>query len=585
MRHAALCAAAGAAFVLAPAARAVDVQYIGLPTIVVIYTDYVNAADGVEMHISPAEVELLQEEVGIAQRFLWRSSHLRCLMDPDWLVVSRPLTPEQIPHWGENACWLGFWSADGVHSVQQDLYDAGIVNGQYSVVLVLYAFANSANHWAMVGGGTYGPDVGCMGDASYVACPLAWGLEARWVVIHEYLHAVDALFYWTNPANPAYDSVMHSADNPITFPHVIDCGEHFNFLISATIPPTHWLWIAPHWADHRFAADADGDGVPDGGDLPLTEVTLGTSTANDDSDGDGLPDLDELLAAYYQAADPLGSDSDGDGALDGADAYPLVQFNDYLPRRAPALDGTVAPGEYVEVAQVNGTDPDLSAVLWATWYGDRLYVAAEVRDDQRSVAYDPGLSDHVQIRIDVEQDGWLLHGTGNYQLCVIPDGRPNQCYAHLYAVYHDPGNPDSHDLAVTGLQRWYTKWSGGYTVEIGIPAALCPGLTMGPAARVRFSCGVHDADEWGSWTTWNFFSGHTGDRWAFVELVPAPRTGDSNCDGYVGFADIDPFVAALAGPAVYGALMPDCDWRAADCNGDGLVTFGDIDPFVALIGS
>jgi hypothetical protein len=67
----------------------------------------------------------------------------------------------------------------------------------------------------------------------------------------------------------------------------------------------------------------------------------------------------------------------------------------------------------------------------------------------------------------------------------------------------------------------------------------------------------------------------------FAALRP---TGDCNCDGDVTWRDIDPFVDALAGPAVYGARHPTCHWLLADCDGDGAVTWRDIDPFVSLLG-
>ena len=61
--------------------------------------------------------------------------------------------------------------------------------------------------------------------------------------------------------------------------------------------------------------------------------------------------------------------------------------------------------------------------------------------------------------------------------------------------------------------------------------------------------------------------------------------GDMNCDGRVTFADIDPFVQALAGESAWIQNSPGCPWLDADCNRDGRVTFADIDPFVALIGT
>ena len=59
--------------------------------------------------------------------------------------------------------------------------------------------------------------------------------------------------------------------------------------------------------------------------------------------------------------------------------------------------------------------------------------------------------------------------------------------------------------------------------------------------------------------------------------------GDVNCDGRVTFADIDLFVAALAGESAW--THAPCPWLNADCNGDSHVTFADIDPFVARIGT
>jgi carboxypeptidase A4 len=59
--------------------------------------------------------------------------------------------------------------------------------------------------------------------------------------------------------------------------------------------------------------------------------------------------------------------------------------------------------------------------------------------------------------------------------------------------------------------------------------------------------------------------------------------GDLNCDGTIGFGDINPFVLALTNPAGYATAYPNCDINLADINGDGTVGFGDINPFVALL--
>ncbi len=60
--------------------------------------------------------------------------------------------------------------------------------------------------------------------------------------------------------------------------------------------------------------------------------------------------------------------------------------------------------------------------------------------------------------------------------------------------------------------------------------------------------------------------------------------GDMNCNGVVGFDDINPFVTALVeGEAGYNAQYPGCNWYNADINQNGVVGFDDINPFVALL--
>jgi hypothetical protein len=59
--------------------------------------------------------------------------------------------------------------------------------------------------------------------------------------------------------------------------------------------------------------------------------------------------------------------------------------------------------------------------------------------------------------------------------------------------------------------------------------------------------------------------------------------GDVNCDGSVGFDDVNPFVLVLSNPGAFQQRYPDCYLDRADINGDGSVDFDDISPFVALL--
>ena len=68
-----------------------------------------------------------------------------------------------------------------------------------------------------------------------------------------------------------------------------------------------------------------------------------------------------------------------------------------------------------------------------------------------------------------------------------------------------------------------------------------------------------------------------------IALTPFTLPGDMNCDGVVGFSDINPFVLALTNPTLYASTFPDCTIMNGDINGDGQVGFGDINPFVALL--
>lgn len=58
---------------------------------------------------------------------------------------------------------------------------------------------------------------------------------------------------------------------------------------------------------------------------------------------------------------------------------------------------------------------------------------------------------------------------------------------------------------------------------------------------------------------------------------PRGIKGDINCDGVVGFGDIEAFIVALTSDP-WG-----CYWSNADVNCDGLVDFGDINPFVLAL--
>ncbi len=65
---------------------------------------------------------------------------------------------------------------------------------------------------------------------------------------------------------------------------------------------------------------------------------------------------------------------------------------------------------------------------------------------------------------------------------------------------------------------------------------------------------------------------------------PVPCLGDLNCDGEIGFGDINPFVDYLVDYATWEASNPGCDPKNGDINDDDdYPSFGDINPFVDIL--
>ena len=67
-------------------------------------------------------------------------------------------------------------------------------------------------------------------------------------------------------------------------------------------------------------------------------------------------------------------------------------------------------------------------------------------------------------------------------------------------------------------------------------------------------------------------------------VAPLWQRGDTNCDGIVNYADINPFVLALGGGRPgYEAQFPYCWFFNADASNDNVVNYADINAFVILL--
>ncbi len=131
---------------------------------------------------------------------------------------------------------------------------------------------------------------------------------------------------------------------------------------------------------------------------------------------------------------------------------------------------------------------------------------------------------------------------------------------------------------------WSTIWSNGddsitdaswRDVQIDI-ADIADGR---PQVFIRWGHQIGDFGAY-AYSGWNI-----DDVQISVEGAFATQRGDVDCSGTIDFQDISAFVTALAGPAVYDSLLPDCDYYLADMNDDARVDFFDIDPFILRISS
>ncbi len=232
-------------------------------------------------------------------------------------------------------------------------------------------------------------------------------------------------------------------------------------------------------------------------------------------------------------------------------------------------------------AMLNGYGADRNVVVWS-WCGQAdtspeniqtyLNLMAQLRADYPAVKF-VYMTGHLvgsgaegnlnqrnnQIRAGVQASGGVL-----FDFADLESYDPNGLWVlPLYAN-------DNCDYWVGGVQHnWASEWCAAHP---GDP--LCASCDC--AHSQPLNCNRKARAFW--WMLARIAG------WPGPE-TPTACTGDTNCDRRVTFADIDPFVEALAGESAWNQNHPGCPWLNADCNGSGTVTFADIDPFVAVIGT
>lgn len=462
---------------------------------------------------SQSEIDVLLEEVSEAEVFFFRHSNLHLDLVIETVVVDRYLSLDQF--WllyPPGGYWLPQWSMNGVNSVEQDLYDLGYQDGDLSGIFVWYAWANTSEVYAALGGGTYG--VGAiLGTASYSSVPLCWDPDTNdWYFLHEFHHQIDSMFdAWGYPEYP-------HADMPGAYYGGYDDGYSFNAWILNSWLEENWYGLQAPWGFPALVLDHDEDALPDSGQcIPLTEMLLQGNAYITDTDGDDLNDGDEAAAGLFAASDLNNPDTDSDGLQDGDDLYPLDAVVPEIFYGVPQLDGTIGPEEWGPIIDYPGSS-DLSAQFYGLWDDLWLYFAVHVEDDTVSTPWaEPWWDDALYLRLDAMNDGFLAHGQDNYDLWAAPRGSSNQPTFSVVIVMPD-GSFNEELVLESDLIGCYTRTAADYTLEIGIPTNVETGLYLYPAIEMGLQVEICDYDTYPGWPHTSLFT-------QFIDFTLSAQTG------------------------------------------------------------
>ncbi len=359
-------------------------SYTELNNLVVIY-HHTNAGD-----LPGTIVQDLQVSLDIASLFYWRNSHMSVL--PRWTIF-------------EVTDYMDIVENNGYiypSTVDADLHDRGFTDDTYDAV-----------HVVAVGSGNFAWGVyRCLGKGGY--CQTGWWGSGygSWATAHEYNHVVDSMFNYSG-----YPSYPHNHPGAARYKgeHVPNSGPDWdlNAWIFRDWPRANWLALpgAGDWGTTQTTADVDGDGVPDNDPtVPLDEDRLGSMVDNPDSDGDGLNDLGEAMAGIFTQSDPMSTDSDGDGVLDGHDSFPIYPLATDTPYGTLTLDDPL-PTWPLSGLYYHDKPQDMPRTkLRLGWDDDHLFVGVVVGNPSAG---------RIRVHLDCDADGFF-HGPDNLE--IILDG-------------------------------------------------------------------------------------------------------------------------------------------------------------------
>jgi len=506
----------------APSQAAATTTYVDLDTVFIIYRNFYYS-DTLKWELTDDEVAVVTGEIEKAVEFIWRASNLKCHVNVlETLLIERQLTRDMLVEYGAGtgSYMLKYWCLDGQTSVESDLYDAGYSDNDLTIVMALWALAESNSDprlKARLAGQEWGPDTpnALLGNCVYISIPLNQGLDRYSVIAHEAQHGIKQLLRLSG-----YPDDMTNPDASKKYTGLRDTGEHFGYNNFNEVPVAHWNAIHDFWATDVTATDADSDGVPDSGNLPITEATLGSSTSSSDTDRDGLSDFDELQASYHTIADPTDPDTDDDGLDDGPDTFPVYNYDDTITKGGSpiSVDAKIKKNEkYSFIANCNGALAEHSYDVYMAWRDDVLWIAADVRDDV--YGYSPRGShviDGVELRIDGDGDGFRYNGENNYRIFIHPQDNEDEDGARIQL---DRWAEDGtwYEMDVKDVEAAWTTTANGYIVEMSITEdAFEDNIQFNAAVTLRMQVDSCDRDD--EIRTWDLLSQKNSDFDSFADF-------------------------------------------------------------------
>ncbi len=186
---------------------------------------------------------------------------------------------------------------------------------------------------------------------------------------------------------------------------------------------------------------------------------------------------------------------------------------------------------------------------------------------------------------DVDNNGWLdlalghdptlLYSNDNADLTLTWSATETY-FGHSELRFCDVDRDGDPDLAETHFSNGHVRI---YLNNAGTLSTTPSWVYDSPTVGTAIAFGDINGDNWP-----DLVVGNSGEPCVKVfYATPLWTTGDTNCDGYITFDDINPFVTAIVGREQYESEYPNCYWLTADCNNDSTVNFDDINPFIDLM--